>query len=77
MKNQAGAEDLWEVGEVDKKIKGGTQSGGNDIQGGDTGGTPLWLGYLGTFRGDRDDGGGDTHGVSEEDHGEAVTVEGR
>ena len=69
--HQLGEEGLGEVGEVDKKGIGIPQSGGNILQGGDTGGTTLWIGDLGNFGGDGEDGGGDSHRVSKAYHGEA------
>ena len=68
-------EGLGEVGEVSKKGKVIPQSEGNVIQGGDTGSNPLWLRDLGTFDGDGEDSGGDTHRVSEEVYGEAGAAE--
>ena len=66
---------MGDVEEVTKKGRGGSKSGVNVLQGGDTGGNPLWIGYLGTFGGDVQDGGGDTHGVYEVDHREAGAAE--
>ena len=66
---------MGEVGEVAKKIMGGPQSGGNVPQGGDTGGTPIWLVDLGPICGDGEDSGGYAHQFSETNHGEAVTAE--
>ena len=71
------AEGMGAVGEVAKKLRGGTQSGENVIQGNETGGNPLWLIDLVTFGGDGEDGGGDTHRVSEADYREAGVVKGR
>ena len=75
MEFQAGEEGLGEVGEVAKKGRGGLKSGRNDLKGGDTGGTTIWLGVLGTFAGNGEDGGGDTHCVYEKNHGEAGLAE--
>ena len=73
--HQAVAEGLREVGEVDNKGRSGPQSGRNFLQGGATGGNPLWIGDLGTFGGYGEYGGGDTCQVSEADHGEAGAAE--
>ena len=72
-----GVEVLGGVGEVTKKGRGGTQSGGNVIQGGETGGTPIWIIDLVNIGGDVEDGGGDSHQVSETNHGEEGVSEGR
>ena len=72
-----GVEGLVDIGGFDKNGRGGTQSGINVLQGDDTGGTPLWLGELGAFGGDGENGGGDTQWVSEAYHGEAGVKEGR
>ena len=60
------------MGEIDENAEKGrsrTQSGGNFLQGGDTGGTPIWLGDLGTIGGNGKDGRGDALWVSEKNHG--------
>ena len=66
-----GEEGLGEIGGFNKKGSGGLQSGGNVLQGSDTGSTPIWLRKLGTFGGNRENGGGETHQVYEAYHGEA------
>ena len=71
MEHKSVSEGLGEVGGVAKKGRGVPQSGVNILQGGDTGGNTLCIGYLGNFSGDGEDGGGVTHRVSEADHGEA------
>ena len=60
---------MGDVREVSNTVRGGSQSGGNVLQGGDTGGNPLWILYLVTFIVDGEDHGGDTHEVSEANHG--------
>ena len=74
-KNQAIEGGLGEVGEAVKKGRVRYQGGGNVIQGGGIGSTTFWLGDLGTFVSDREEGGGHIHGFSEADHGEVVTAE--
>ena len=66
-----------EVGEVTKKVRGGTQSGGNVLHGGDTGGNPIWIGDFSPIGGNREDGGVDTHQVYETNHGEPGAEEGK
>ena len=61
MEPQASAEGLGEVGEFDRKGRGRPKSGGNVLQGGDTGGNPLWIIDLGTFGGNGEDSEGATH----------------
>ena len=68
---------MGKVEEVSTEGMGGTQIGGNVLQGGDTGGVPIWLRDLGTICGDGEDSGGDTHRFSELNHREAGRVEGR
>ena len=63
--HQESAEGLGKVGEIAKKGWGRPQSGVNDIQGSDTGSTPLCLRDLDTFGDNEEDSGGDTHQVSE------------
>ena len=65
MECQAGAEGLEEVGEYANKGRGGTQIGGNVLQGGDTGSTHTWFGDLGLICGGGEDVGQDTPQVSE------------
>ena len=72
---RSGAEGLGEVGGVANKGRGGPQSGGNILQGGNTGGTPIWPEYLVTVGGNGEDGVWDSHWVSETNHGEAGTAE--
>ena len=67
---------MGEVGEVANNVMGGPQSVGNVPQGGDTGGTTIWLVYLGPIGGDGEYSGGYAHRVSETNHGEAGTAEG-
>ena len=68
---------MGEIGEDSKKLSGGTQCGGNVLQGGDTGGTTIWLRYLGNIGGNGEDFGGGGNGVSNTNHGESSTVEDR
>ena len=62
-------------GGVAKKGRGGTQSGGNVLHVSNTGGTNLWIRDLGTLCGNGEDGGLDTHRVSDSDHKEVGAVE--
>ena len=59
MSRQEGMEVMGEVGEVSKKGRGGPQSGYNVLQGGDTGGKPIWLRDLSHIGSNSEDGGGD------------------
>ena len=68
---------MGEVGETVKRGRGGSWSDGNVLQGGGTGSNNFWIGCLGNFGRDGEEGGGHTNGFSEEYHGEAVTAEGR
>ena len=52
---------MGEVGEVANNVMGGPQSVGNVPQGGDTGGTIIWLVYLGPIGGDGEYSGGYAH----------------
>ena len=76
MKHKANEEGLGEVVEAVKKEGGGSQGGGNVIQGCDTGGTYFWLGDLDTFGNYGEEGGNRTHWFYEADHGEAGAAEG-
>ena len=67
---------MGEVGEVPKKVMGGSQSGGNVPQGGDTGGTTILIVDLGPIGGYGEESGGYAHKVSEKNHGEAGAAEG-
>ena len=49
MEYQASEEGLEEVEEDIRKGRGGLQSGGNVLQGGDIGSSTFWIGYLGTL----------------------------
>ena len=44
LRHQAGTEGMGEIVEYSKKGMGGPQSGGNVLQGGDTGGATVWIG---------------------------------
>ena len=61
---------LGRLGGFAKKGRGGPQSVRHVLQGGDIGGTSLWLGQLGNIGGNGEDGGGDAHRVSDTNHGE-------
>ena len=65
-----------EVGGVDNKGRDRPQSVINFLHGGDTGSNPLFIGALETFGGDGENGGGDSHQVSEEYHREGGAAEG-
>ena len=65
LRHQEGMEGVGKIGEYAKKGRGGPQSGGNVLQGGDTGGATFWLGELGTIGDNRYNGGRDSLQVSE------------
>ena len=56
---------MGEIGGDAKMGRGGSQSGGNVLQGDDTGGTTICLGYLVPINGNGEDGGGDVHWIYE------------
>ena len=51
--NYLPVEGLGEIGEDAKKGRGGPQSGGKFLQGGDTDRAPIWIGDLGIITGNR------------------------
>ena len=68
-------EGMGEIGEDSKKVRGGPQSGGNFIQGGDTGGATIWLRDLGPIGCNVYNCERDTHWVSKKNHGKAGAAE--
>ena len=74
---QASGDGVGEVGEDFKMGSGGSQDGGNVLQGGGTGSTSFWFVYLGTFDGNVEEGRGYKHGFTEADYGETSATEDR
>ena len=65
---------MGEFGGAVKKGRDRSQSGRNFRQGGGIGGTAFYLGKLGTFGSDGQEGYRKTHRFSEADHGEVGAV---
>ena len=66
---------MGEVGEAIKKVRDGSQSGGNFLQEGATDGTSFWIRDLVKFGSDGEEGASHTKGFSKADHGEAGAEE--
>ena len=76
MERQAGAEGMEDIGEDYMKGMGGPQSGGNVIQGDETGGASICMVYLVTIGGNAKNSVRDTHWVSETNHRKVGVAEG-
>ena len=76
MEHKSVSEGLGDVGGVSKKGRGGPHSGGNFLQGSDTGGTFICLRYLGPIGGDIEDCGGESRRFYETNHREENILEG-
>ena len=75
MKHQAREDGLGEFGEAVNTGRGGSRGGVNVLQDSGTVSTTFWIGDLGIFSSNGEEGGGHTYGLSEADHREAWAVE--
>ena len=76
-KRHVGKVSLGKDGDTANTRRGGPQGVGNVLQGGGTSDITVWLGYLGPFGGNSEEGIRSTHGFSQIDHGEAILADSR